>query len=379
MADMTPATQNPSLSAVIKQWQSTTTAFVADTLATNSNTAAKNSNVLSSIKEIAENIELIVIFGQEKVVKIANTVAQAALNLAENMNPMGVVIALIVALVAAIVILWNKNAAFRECITGMFQAIVALVQTIVASIRNFFAGLWNGIVGVFSQVGGWFANIFNGAWNNIRNAFSGIEGSFQGIWGSIVGIFSSIGTAVGNAVGGAFRNVVNSILGFAQNIINGFLNDINFAVGVLNHIPGVSIPRVPTLSLPRLATKDAPMSQICERRLWASFRRAVDIEMGATTFKGKVLSHPLVAEITAYYLRHTCCTHWFEAGIDIKTVQYLMGRKDIATTLNIHTHVIEKSIEKAANKIRGGQKQSGIICFSFKRAVYLLYTYRLRL
>lgn len=347
MADMTPATQGPSFASVVKQWQDfndtgrkiiesinknfagikisttpfdklasalakiktisdavdfgkmalgiakSTTAFVANTLATNLNTAAKNSNVLSSIKEIAENIELIVLYGQDKAAIIANTIAQKALDLAESMNPMGIVITLIVALVAAIVILWNKNAAFREFITGMFQALVALVQTVVASIRNFFAGLWNGIVaiftpvgawfagvfngawnnirnafaatvgffqgiwngivGVFSQVGGWFANVFNGAWNNIRNAFAGVGGLFQGIWGSIVGIFSSIGVAVGNAVGGAFRNVVNSILGFAQNIINGFLNDINYAVGILDNIPGVHIPRVPMLSLPRLA------------------------------------------------------------------------------------------------------------------------------
>lgn len=53
-------------------------------------------------------------------------------------------------------------------------------------------------------------------------------------------------------------------------------------------------------------------------------------------------------------LRHTYATRLFEAGVPIKTVQALMGHSDIATTMNIYTHVTrEKKIEASEilNKI----------------------------
>jgi integrase len=45
--------------------------------------------------------------------------------------------------------------------------------------------------------------------------------------------------------------------------------------------------------------------------------------------------------------RHTFCTRLFEAGIDAKTVQTLAGHKDIATTLNIYSHVMPHKKQEA--------------------------------
>ena len=119
---------------------------------------------------------------------------------------------------------------------------------------GFFSWIWNSIVGIFSPVASFFSDKFSQAVNGIKSVFSGLTWFFRSVWNGIVGIFTSIGTAVGNAVGGAFKGVVNSIIGFAEGTINTFIRGINGAIGIINAIPGVNIPRLHSLYIPRMAT-----------------------------------------------------------------------------------------------------------------------------
>ena len=52
--------------------------------------------------------------------------------------------------------------------------------------------------------------------------------------------------------------------------------------------------------------------------------------------------------LTPHVLRHTYCTLLFHAGVDLKTVQYLMGHSDPSVTLKIYTHFVESNGAKAA-------------------------------
>ena len=56
-------------------------------------------------------------------------------------------------------------------------------------------------------------------------------------------------------------------------------------------------------------------------------------------------------KITPHVFRHTFCTNMAAAGMDAKTLQYLMGHADIGVTLNVYTHATYDLAEQQMAKI----------------------------
>ena len=54
--------------------------------------------------------------------------------------------------------------------------------------------------------------------------------------------------------------------------------------------------------------------------------------------------------VTAHTLRHIFATHLLESGTDIRTIQELMGHKDVKTTM-IYTHVLKKDLRAVASPL----------------------------
>lgn len=75
------------------------------------------------------------------------------------------------------------------------------------------------------------------------------------------------------------------------------------------------------------------MTQRIYERKWKDFLIATDLK------------------ITAHMLRHTYATILFEADINVKDAQSLMGHADITTTNNIYTHIRENRINETAKKL----------------------------
>ena len=68
-------------------------------------------------------------------------------------------------------------------------------------------------------------------------------------------------------------------------------------------------------------------------RQWKAYQRATQLD------------------VTPHQLRHTYATILFEADIDVKDTQTLMGHADISTTRNIYTHIRKNRLEQTAAKL----------------------------
>ena len=120
------------------------------------------------------------------IVTKAQTAAQWLLNAAMSANPIGLVIAAIVALVTAFVVLWNKSESFREFWINLWEKIKEVAGEAWEAISGFFSGAWENVKDIWGSVTDWFSGI----WDSIKESFSSAGDFIQEKWGSVIDWFS---------------------------------------------------------------------------------------------------------------------------------------------------------------------------------------------
>lgn len=163
------------------------------------------------------------------------TTAQTAWNIAMMMNPIGLVIIAVVALVAGILWLWFHSSAFRQ----------------------FFIDMWQGIWGFLQAVGAWFAGpfvgFFVGAWNWIKNAASSAGDWIHSVWSNVINFFTGMPGRISAIASGMWDGIKNAFRGAINFIIRGW-NSLHFSIPSLDvfgvHTPGFSfgVPSIPYLA-----------------------------------------------------------------------------------------------------------------------------------
>ena len=100
------------------------------------------------------------------------TAAQWLLNAAMNANPIGLVIAGISALVGALVLLYNKNEAFRNFVNNMWAGIKGGWMNVINGIK----GLWSGLNPLQ-----WGKDLVDGIANGIKGAAAHVKDAVGGV------------------------------------------------------------------------------------------------------------------------------------------------------------------------------------------------------
>ncbi|MCI7551650.1 MAG: hypothetical protein MSS97_04900, partial [Arcanobacterium sp.] len=145
--------------------------------------------------------------------------AQRALNAAMAANPIGLVVAAIAALVAGIVILWNKNAAFR----GFFITAWNAIKNVAATVGGGIVAVFQRIGAVINTVKNWFSSLKS----SISSHMAGFASSVSSGIGRVVGFFRSLPGKIRSAIGNA-----GAILsGIGRSIIQGLINGISNMFG----------------------------------------------------------------------------------------------------------------------------------------------------
>lgn len=181
-----------------------------------------------------------------KAVELYNG-AQKMMNVLMNLNPIGLIIAAVIALVAGFIYLWNTSEDFRNFWIGLWEgikkAVGAAVDWIISAwegMKEFFSNTWNGLVdGTKNAVNSvkeawkgtkqWFADLWTGIkdtamdmWDGVKQAFSdavdGVVSTWQGVkqwfadlWNGIKSTISSIVDSIKDAIMSRFGVLIYGI------------------------------------------------------------------------------------------------------------------------------------------------------------------------
>jgi hypothetical protein len=212
--------------AAVAAWIANTAAVVANRVAT-----------------VAGTVAMVAV----RAATVAWTAVQWALNAALDANPIGLIIALVVALVAAIIWLWKNNETFRTVVLAVWHAVQAAIKAVVDWIVN---TAWPWIVKAWDAIVAATKNLWNqikSIWNSIKNFLSavwnGIKAVASAVWNAIVAgikayinLYKSIITAGINAAKNVWTNVLNGIRTVARAVWSAIVSYIRTQINAVKTV-----------------------------------------------------------------------------------------------------------------------------------------------
>lgn len=183
-----------------------------------------------------------------KAVELYNG-AQKMMNVLMNLNPIGLVIAAVIALVAGFIYLWNTSEGFRNFWIGLWEGIQSVVGAAVdwivsawKGMTEFFSNAWDGLVEGSNQAVDsvkkgwqntkqWFADLWQGIkdsasdmWQGTKQAFSDGVDSIVSVWDGITQWFSDLWNGIKSTVTSIVKGIADGIMSRFGTLVYGVRN-----------------------------------------------------------------------------------------------------------------------------------------------------------
>lgn len=203
-----------------------------------------------------------------RAITTAVTAAQWLLNAALDANPIGLVVLAVLALIAAVVLLWNNCEEFRAVVTAVFGAVQAVIVGVVDFVTGLFRRWFDTLSALFRQVDriigapfrefgllvgsilGLVGDLFRAAFRVISGLFGGLLAVLRGPFDAFLGVVRSVLGTVGDviraavAVVSATMQTLSGVLAAPFNAFLAVVRSVMAAVksavkGVADYIAGI--------------------------------------------------------------------------------------------------------------------------------------------
>ena len=161
----------------------------------------------------------------------------------------GIVPIAIAAVIAIIILLWNKCEWFRDAVAVVWEAIKTAVITVWNAIGAFLTNLWNGIISVGQNLWNGMAAFFSKLWEGIKNVFNTVLEVISTLITAKFNFYKTIITTVLTAIQTVFstvweaiKNVVTVVVTAVQAFLAAAWNTIQSVITtVLNTIKTIIV------------------------------------------------------------------------------------------------------------------------------------------
>lgn len=172
------------------------------------------------------------------------TLSQKLLNIAMSMNPIGLVIAGITALVTAFIYFWNTSEEFRNFWIGLWKTIKQAIGDAIAFIEPILQSIWDTMVSVWNGISTIISSVMSAIWTTISTIWGAIKSTIETVLTVILAIIGTIWYAIDDTVltvMNAIWNTITTIWNAISNTISTVINGIKSIVStVWNTIESVT-------------------------------------------------------------------------------------------------------------------------------------------
>lgn len=163
-------------------------------------------------------------------------------------GPIGLIIIAVIALVAAVVLLWKRSETFRNIVIGIWNAVKSAIVAAVKFVVNFVKNHWQLLIAIILGPMGIIIGLVIKYWRQIRDFITGVVSGVINFvrthWKAIIAVIAGpLGILIGliikyrNQILNVFRRLPGQIIGFfrgagrwlwnaGRDIIQGLLNGI---------------------------------------------------------------------------------------------------------------------------------------------------------